>query len=61
MQLSDSDEPGVRGVKFDNLNEGTARFCSAVKQVVAAALGAPAAAAQSEKTDGIGDVWTARG
>ena len=61
MQLSDGDQPGVSGVKFDHLNEGSARFGPAVQQVVAAALGAPTAAAQPEKTDGIGDGWTRNG
>ena len=61
VQLGDGDQPGVRGVKFDHLNEGSARLGPAVQQVVAAALGAPTAAAQPEKPDGIGDGWTRSG
>jgi hypothetical protein len=61
VQLSDGDQPGVSGVKFNHLNEGSPSLGPAMQQVVAAALGAPTAAAQPEKPNGIGNGWTRNG
>ena len=49
MQLGNGDQPWIAGGQFHHLDPGAAGFGAAMQEVVAAALGAPAAAAQPEK------------
>ena len=53
MQLGDRLQPRIGQIQLHHLDEGTARLGAAVQQVVAAALGAPAPAAEPEEAQGI--------
>jgi DME family drug/metabolite transporter len=54
VQSGDSPQEGILGEQLHDLDERAAGLGTAVQQVVAAALGAPAPAAEPEETDGVG-------
>jgi hypothetical protein len=55
VEFGDRYQAGIVRGDLHHLNEGVARFRLAVQQMVTAALGAPAAAAEPEETNRIGD------